>query len=158
MVTKLVGTIADSAGNPVTGFLTIRLNAPLVNETPNPDEVRYTKPVRYKLINGSFADVQNDQGVAVANGINLLPTNEPTYNFEYHWENTTLELYLNGILWTGDFHKEGTNPVRYFTGAVNTPTRQELTPYNRVTLESLFEPINTSIPDQDTMEWSKLQH
>lgn len=158
MVTKLVGTITDSTGNPVTGFLTIRLNAPLVNETPTPDETRYTKPIRYKLVNGSFANVQKEDGTAVPNGVELLPTNEPTYQFDYNYEFLTLELYLVGERWTGDFHKEGTAPVRYYTGAVNFPARQELTPFNRVTLESLFEPINSSIPDQATMEWSKLQH
>lgn len=155
MVTKIIGTIADSTGNPVTGFLTIKLNSPLINETPNPDEVRYTKPSRYKLVNGSFANVQKEDGTAVANGIELLPSWEPTYQFEYHYEKITLELYLDGELYTGDYHKDG---ATYYTGAVNFPGRQALTTFNRITLEPLFEALNTSIPDQATIEWSKLQH
>lgn len=127
----------------------------MVNLGTNPDEVRYTKSTRYKLINGSFANVQNESGGAVASGIELLPSNEPTYQIEYHYEVITLELYLAGDRYTGDWHKDGSN---YYTGAVNFPGRQQLTPFNRIKLEPLFEPINTSIPDQPTLEWSNVQH
>lgn len=155
MVTRIIGSIADSTGIPITGYLTVKLNAPMINETPNPDQVRYTKPTRYKLQSGSFDDVRDELGNSMAGGIQLVPSNEPTYQFSYEYEVTKLELYLDGVLYTGDYHKEGSN---YYTGVVNFAGRQQLTPYNRITLESLFEPINTSIPDQATIEWSKLQH
>jgi hypothetical protein len=155
---RIVGTIADSGGRPVTGFLTVKLVTPLVNTAPNPDEVRYSKAIRYKLVNGSFNSVQDENGNTLASGVELLPSNDPVYQFEYHWEKTTLELYLNGNLWTGDYHTEGTNPVLYYTGATNHSNRQQLTPYHRKTLVPLFDPIHSSIPNQTTVEWSTLQH
>lgn len=173
-MTKLIGIIKDSIGNPVSGYLTVRLNAPLIDISTTPDSVYYNLEYTYKINDGDLEDVETVDGTPIASGIELLPTDEPTYNFSFKYESTVLELYLDGKLYAsifpngessgGDYHQyndPSDDPdmgLQYYTGAVQSVDSQLLTEFNRVNRLNLFEPFNTNIPDAVTVEWSSLQH
>nr|WP_288835534.1 hypothetical protein [uncultured Flavobacterium sp.] len=173
-MTKLIGIIKDSIGNPVTGYLTVKLNAPLIDISTDPDSVHYNLEYTYKVIDGDLEDVETVDGTPIAAGIELLPTDEPTYNFSFKYESTILELYLDGKVYAsiypngestgGDYHQFnviGDDPdlgLRYYTGAVHSEDSELLEEFNRVNRLALFEPFNTNIPDEVELEWSELQH
>lgn len=156
-MSKLIGTIRDTSGTGVTGFLIVRLNAPLIDISTTPESVRYTKETRYEITLGDLATPKIN-GVAQPGGIELLPTipPEPTYQFSFIYPTTTQEFYLNGVLYLGDrvFHNSA-----WYTGAVyNSGTSVLLVLFNRVANVPLFEPFNAHIPASTTVEFSNLQH
>lgn len=144
---QLVGTIADTTGTGVSGTLTIKLNAPLIDTSATPDKVYYPKPDVYAVTNGVLNTLN----------INLLRSDEVTYNFSFTYTVTTLILYLNGVEYTGAYHMDGGS---YYTGEVHTGVGEQLlVPYNRPTQVNLFDPFDAHILESSgaTVEWASLQ-
>lgn len=144
---QIVGTIADTDGTGVTGKLYVKLNAPLIDTTTTPDTVRYSKPEVYTITSGNLNTA----------AINLLRSDETTYNFSFTYEVTETVYYLNGAVYTGDRHNDSGT---WFTGAAHpTSGEQALTVQNRVTEVSLFDPFDAHILESSgaTVEWASLQ-
>ena len=143
---QLVGTIRDTAGNGITGKLTIKLNAPIIDVTPSPDAVNYMKPVTYSITSGNLN----------AANVNLLKNDECTYNFSFTYNQNTLILYLNGSEYTGFYHIH--TDSNYYTGEIHDGSSQLLTPYQRAVTVSLFDPFDAHVLTSfgSTFEWSSL--
>lgn len=164
---QLVGWIADSVGTGLGGDLTIRLDASRIDVSTTPDKVQYGKPAKFLISsNGDIATARryNDDGTiaASAGSIFLITNLNETYTFSFEYSVISLELYLDGVLYTGDFIQitSGTTPPPgYYTGAVyNAATSRLLQNFNRVTKVSLFYPFSAKIPNTTTIEFAALQN
>ena len=157
MTCKIIGTIRDSVGVGITGLLTVKLNAPLIDRTTTPDSVRYGKAIVYEITLGDLL-LPKIGGVTQTAGIVLLPTIAPdtTYSFDFTYEVETREFYLAGVLYTGDYHLW--TDSNYWTGAIHSGSSVLLTVFFRESQVPLFETINAHIPNLTQVEWADLQH
>ena len=162
---NLVGLICDSVGTGVGGDLSIRLDAYRVDVSTNPDKIQYGKIAKYAIAASgdlSTARKYNDDGSIQASAavINLIPSVNETYTFSFEYLVPTLELYLVGVLYQGDYNQvtSGTTPPPgYYTGIVyNSATSQALQSYTRQNKLSLFYPFSAKIPNVTTVEFASL--
>lgn len=158
--TQVVGTIQGTETELITGTLTIRLDAPLVDESTTPDAVHYPKIQKHTVTNGNL-------NTAVP-PINLIRNDEVTYYASFTYVVTDLILYLDGVEYAkvdynglksgGPWHTY-TDSKKY-TGEVHSAQSKLLAEYSRQSDIPLFDPFHFHILTTygATIEWSQLQH
>lgn len=155
-MTKIVGIIADTSGTGLTGKLTVKLNAPLIDRSTTPDTVKYMKPDIYDVTNGDLGTVKQNN-VVVPGGIDLQPSSEPTYQFSFTYTKIETQYFLaDGSRYIGSVHLH--TDSKWYTGLVHSTQSQLLTQQDVSSDVELFEPFNAGIPNTAQIEWADLQH
>lgn len=110
-MSQILGTLLDSAGNPLTGKLRVSLTGTLVNTTPTPDAIHLAEPYLFTITSGAI-------------DINLQEseTSKVTYRFEFFRTDGGGELIEPALL---DFYAlvPNASPIQFAsltpTGMVN---------------------------------------
>lgn len=102
-MSQILGTLLDSAGNPLTGKLRVSLTGTLVNDIDNPDSIFLSKPYLFTITSGVLdIDLQESE------------TSKVTYRFEFFKTDGEGDLIEPALL---DFYAlvPNVSPVQFAT-------------------------------------------
>lgn len=118
-MTRIQSILKGSAGELLSGFLEIKLDARIIETTTTPDTIFFPTPQTFEVSNGAL-------------DINLIPSSNVTYNFRlYRTQEVDPEYWLaDGTKYNGSVHSElfaeenGQIVTAYFTGG--SPSNEQV--------------------------------
>lgn len=137
------GKIEDSGGVGLSGILRVKLDAPLIDTTDNPDAVQVPATKDFTITAG-----------AISISLTQSETAAITYHFQFLTQQTINSYYFpNGDLYTGPRHYH--TDSNWYTGSAHNG-ESELLFESSETRSETFLDFHAIVPNQSTCEFASL--
>lgn len=142
-MTKILGTLTDSAGTPLSGELEITLDAPLIDASTAPDTILLPRS-RVLTINAG----------AIALNLPQSETSNLTYHFRFNTFAEEVEFYFqNGDSYSGPSHQH--TDLQWYTGNSHTSDSLLLSRYVQKVPTQILD-FHSVVPNQSSVEFASL--
>jgi hypothetical protein len=143
IIINLVGTIKDSAGQPLSGKLTVTLSAPLVDLSTTPDSIFLEVPKTFTITNGAI-------------NISIPSTDVEGISTNFHFYQTEQRenyFFRSGEAYFGPTHLH--TDAAYYTGAIHSVDSVVL---DRVLTDTdvSLQQFDAIVPTKSQVEFSEL--
>lgn len=144
-MTLITGTIKDSGGSPIaSGILRVKLDAPLIDTSTNPDSLHTQEPREFTITNGALPTINLPES----------ETQQVTYEFTLYSTATVYEFYFaDGTRYDGPTHLH--TDSKWYTGYSHRAESVELDRV-AVTERTQIDQFNAIVPNQSSEEYTKL--